>query len=65
LVPNARRSNVLNVSSGGNKIGSEKFQVRLIPKPEIVALTNGKPVNEKQGMAAPGPRSLAIKASSG
>src|SRR5690606_9001607 len=52
----------LNVSSGGNKIGSETFKVRLIPKPEIVALANGKPVNEKQGMAAPGPRSITMKA---
>ncbi|KAA9331933.1 type IX secretion system motor protein PorM/GldM [Adhaeribacter soli] len=61
LVPSAKEV-TLNVSSGGNKIGSEKFQVRLIPKPEIVALANGKPVNEKQGMAAPGPRSITMKA---
>jgi gliding motility-associated protein GldM len=61
LVPTSKEV-TLNVSSGGNKIGSEKFQVRLIPKPEIVALANGKPVNEKQGMAAPGPRSIVMKA---
>jgi gliding motility-associated protein GldM len=61
LVPSAKEV-TLNVSSGGNKIGSEKFQVRLIPKPEITALTNGRPVNEKQGMAAPGPRSITMKA---
>jgi gliding motility-associated protein GldM len=61
LVPTAKEV-TLNVSSGGNKIGSEKFKVRLIPKPEITALANGRPVNEKQGMAAPGPRSISIKA---
>jgi gliding motility-associated protein GldM len=61
LVPTSKEV-VLNVSSGGNKIGSENFKVRLIPKPEIVALANGKPVNEKQGMAAPGPRSIVMKA---
>ena len=61
LIPNAKEV-TLNVSSGGNKIGSEKFQVRLIPKPEVVALAGGKPVNEKQGMTAPGPRSITMKA---
>src|SRR5688572_1383120 len=61
LVPTSKEV-TLNVSSGGNKIGSEKFKVRLIPKPEITALSNGRPVNEKQGMAAPGPRSITMKA---
>jgi gliding motility-associated protein GldM len=61
LVPTSKEV-TLNVSSGGNKIGSEKFKVKLIPKPEITALVNGRPVNEKQGMGAPGPRSITIKA---
>src|SRR5690606_11783038 len=61
VVPTAKQV-VLSVSSGGNKIGNETFSVRLIPKPEIVALANGRPVNEKQGMAAPGPRSITMKA---
>jgi len=52
----------LKVSSGGNYIGDQDFKVRLIPKPEIQALSNGKPVDEKQGMAAPGPRSITMKA---
>lgn len=59
LIPNA--ANVkLNVSSGGTAIGSQDFKVRLIPKPEIVVMSNGKPVDEKTGMAAPGPRSLTV-----
>jgi gliding motility-associated protein GldM len=61
VVPTAKEV-TLNVSSGGNKIGSEKFKVRLIPKPEIAVLANGRPVNEKQGMASPGPRTLSMKA---
>jgi gliding motility-associated protein GldM len=61
VVPSAKEV-TLNVSSGGNKIGSEKFKVRLIPKPEIAVLANGRPVNEKQGMASPGPRTLSMKA---
>ncbi len=52
----------LKVSSNGNYIGDQDFKVRLIPKPEIQALTNGKPVDEKQGVAAPGPRSITMKA---
>jgi len=59
LIPNA--ANVkLNVSSGGTAIGSQDFKVRLIPKPEIQVLSNGKAVDEKTGMAAPGPRSLTV-----
>jgi gliding motility-associated protein GldM len=52
----------LKVSSNGNYIGDQTFNVRLIPKPEIQVSSNGKPVDEKQGMAAPGPRSLVCKA---
>lgn len=52
----------LNVSSNGNAIGSQDFKVRLIPKPTIECLVGGKPVNEKTGVAAPGPRTLVMKA---
>lgn len=53
---------VLSVSSGGVKIDDLKFKVRKIPKPEIVALAGNKPVNEKKGVRAPGPRSIKMKA---
>ncbi len=59
LIPNAAAVK-LNVSSGGTAIGSQDFKVRLIPRPEIQVLSNGKPVDEKTGMAAPGPRSLTV-----
>jgi gliding motility-associated protein GldM len=59
LIPNAA-SVKLNVSSGGTALGSQDFKVRLIPKPEILVMSNGKPVDEKTGMAAPGPRSLTV-----
>jgi gliding motility-associated protein GldM len=61
LIPNGAKV-TLNVSSGGNHIGSETFGVRLIPKPTIECLNGGAPVNEKTGVAAPGPRSLTMKA---
>jgi gliding motility-associated protein GldM len=52
----------LHVGSNGNAIGSQDFKVRLIPKPTIECMAGGKPVNEKTGMAAPGPRTLTMKA---
>lgn len=61
LIPTASKVK-LNVSSGGTALGSQEFKVRLIPKPEIVVLAGGKPVNEKTGMSAPGPRSLTVVA---
>jgi gliding motility-associated protein GldM len=61
LIPTGTKV-TLKVSSNGNFIGEQSFGVRLIPKPEIMALSNGKPVDEKQGMAAPGPRSITMKA---
>jgi gliding motility-associated protein GldM len=61
LVPTGAKVTI-NVASNGTNLGSQDFGVRLIPKPTIEALTNGAPVNEKTGMAAPGPRSITMKA---
>jgi len=61
LVPTGAKVTV-SVSSNGTPLGSQDFGVRLIPKPTIEALSNGAPVNEKTGMAAPGPRSITMKA---
>ena len=38
------------------------FKVRTIPKPEIHITSGGKAINERQGVPAPGPRKLEIKA---
>jgi gliding motility-associated protein GldM len=61
LVPTGAKV-TLHVASNGNALGSQEFKVRLIPKPTIECLAGGKPVNEKTGMVAPGPRSLQMKA---
>jgi gliding motility-associated protein GldM len=61
VVPNAAEVTI-NVSSGGNPLGTEKFKVRTIPKPDVKVFANGAPINEKVGMSAPGPRSLDVKA---
>jgi len=55
IVPNSA-SVTLSVSSGGNPIGTKKFSVKMIPKPEIKA----KGLNLKQGGACP--RSITMDA---
>ena len=61
LIPNSREV-TLNVSSGGNAIGSQTFQVRPIPKPSIEAFAGGRPVNDKQGTPGTAVRSFSLKA---
>lgn len=61
LIPNSKEV-TLNVSSGGNAIGSQTFQVRPIPKPSIEAYAGGRPVNDKQGTPGTAVRSFTLKA---
>jgi len=61
LVPNSKEV-TLNVSSGGNAIGSQTFQVRPIPKPEIKCFVGGREANEKQGTAGTAVRSMTLRA---
>jgi hypothetical protein len=59
VVPNAAEV-TLSVSSSGNYIGAENFKVKRIPLPTIVPKDGGREINMKQGVPAPGPRSLTI-----
>jgi gliding motility-associated protein GldM len=52
----------VNVSNNGSLLDTLTFKVRTIPKPEIQITVGGKPVDERQGVPAPGPRKLEIKA---
>ncbi|OGX85509.1 type IX secretion system motor protein PorM/GldM [Hymenobacter glacialis] len=61
LVPNSKEV-TLNVSSGGNAIGSQTFQVRPIPKPTIECFVGGRQVNEKQGTPGSAMRSMTLRA---
>lgn len=61
LIPNAKEV-TLNVSSGGNAIGSQTFQVRPIPKPEIKCIVGGREANEKQGTPITAVRNMSLKA---
>jgi len=61
LVPNSREV-TLNVSSGGNAIGSQTFQVRPIPKPDIKCVVGGREANERQGTPIAAVRNMSLKA---
>ncbi|RZJ62455.1 MAG: gliding motility protein GldM [Hymenobacter sp.] len=61
LVPNAREV-TLNVSSGGNAIGSQNFKVRPIPNPTIKCFAGGSEANEKQGTPGTSIRSITLRA---
>ncbi len=61
LIPNASEV-TLSVSSGGNPIGSQKFEVRRIPKPDIQCWVGGRPANEKQGTPITAVRNMNLKA---
>ncbi|QCR24187.1 gliding motility protein GldM [Pontibacter sp. SGAir0037] len=61
IIPNATEV-TLNVSSGGNAIGSEKFRVRPIPKPSLAVVVNGKPIDQKRGIPAQSIRAVEMRA---
>ncbi|UOR04438.1 gliding motility protein GldM [Hymenobacter aerilatus] len=61
LVPNSREV-TLNVSSSGNAIGSQIFQVRPVPKPDIKCVVGGREANEKQGTPITAVRNLSLRA---
>lgn len=52
----------LIVYNNNNLLDTINFKVRTIPKPEIHITSGGKAINERQGVPAPGPRKLEIKA---
>lgn len=61
VIPNSKNVTI-KVSSSGNYIGDVTFPVKSVPKPDINILTGGKPVDLKNGVKAPGPRQLQVKA---
>ncbi|MGY2133863.1 type IX secretion system motor protein PorM/GldM [Hymenobacter sp. HD11105] len=61
LVPNSKQV-TLSVSSSGNAIGSQTFEVRPIPKPEIKCIVGGREANEKQGTPITAVRNMSLKA---
>jgi gliding motility-associated protein GldM len=62
IVPTGMGEVTLNVSSGGNMIGSEKFKVRPVPRPDVRAFANSKEVDLKSGLTAPYPNAIELRA---
>jgi gliding motility-associated protein GldM len=61
IIPNSTQVK-LNVSSGGNAIGSETFEVRPVPKAELAVIVNGRPIDGKRGVPAASIRSVKLDA---
>ncbi len=61
VIPSTKNVSI-KVSSSGNYIGDVNFPVKGVPKPDINILAGGKLVDLKNGVKAPGPRQLQIKA---
>ncbi len=51
----------LSIYNNNSLLGVQLFKVRTIPKPDIRITSKGKALDEKQGMAVPGPRSLEVQ----
>jgi gliding motility-associated protein GldM len=62
VVPTSINDVTLNVSSGGNMIGSEKFKVRTVPRPEVRAYSGAKELDLKLGLTAPYPNKIDLRA---
>lgn len=60
IIPSSAKV-TLSVSSSGNLIGTQEFKVKRIPKPEIVVMGKGGPINLKRGVKG-APRSLKLAA---
>jgi gliding motility-associated protein GldM len=62
VIPSARTKVTLNVSSGGNPIGSEVFDVKPVPAPKYQIQNRGKNVDMKNGEKIAGMRAIQVKA---
>ena len=65
VIPNVKGPDakvLISVSSDGSAIGTKDFSVRGVPRPQIVAKIGGNYVDQKRGVAAPGPASLQVLA---
>lgn len=60
LIPKAAEVK-LNIYNNKSLVGTQVFQVRKIPRPDVMITSKGKRINEKTGMPAPGPRGLEAR----
>jgi len=65
VIPNVKGADArvsITVASEGSTIGVKDFPVRAVPRPQIVAKIGGNIVDQKKGVAAPGPASITVLA---
>jgi gliding motility-associated protein GldM len=65
VIPNVKGADAkvqITVASEGSTIGTKDFPVRGVPRPAIVAKIGGAYVDQKRGVAAPGPSSIQVLA---
>jgi len=65
VIPNVKGVDArvtISVSSEGSAIGTKDFPVRGVPRPQIAAKIGGNYVDQKRGVAAPGPASIQVLA---
>ncbi|KAB7728776.1 gliding motility protein GldM [Rudanella paleaurantiibacter] len=61
VVPSAQ-SVAINISNGGNLLGTEKFRVNRVPKPTLEYYVGNSKVDERRGMSASAVRSIRVVA---
>lgn len=61
IVPNTSKVSVL-INNAGNLLGKETFNVRRVPRPEVLFFGNGGQLDEKRGVDAAAIRSIEARA---
>ena len=61
VVPNSANVS-LNISNGGNLLGTERFRVNRVPRPTIEYLVGGRPATDPRGVPVGAARSLQVRA---
>jgi gliding motility-associated protein GldM len=61
VVPNSAAVS-LNISNGGNLLGTERFKVNRVPRPTIEYLVGGRPATDPRGVPVGAARSLNVRA---
>ncbi|MBC7568619.1 MAG: gliding motility protein GldM [Spirosoma sp.] len=52
----------INISNGGNLLGTERFRVNLVPRPTLEYAVGGRPANDPRGVPVSSARSVQVRA---
>ncbi|GAA4455993.1 gliding motility protein GldM [Nibrella saemangeumensis] len=61
IVPSSAQV-ALNISNGGNLLGTERFRVNRVPRPTLEVYAGGSKIDERRGMPASAVRSVRVQA---